>query len=82
MVLVRFFSHAGHMPIGGSAGEEGFGRVLKLIAIIDLSDRECLSSGEEAGQRGDNFAALLACAWFVDGVRDGTQNDGSFALDD
>ena len=62
MVLVRFFSQAGHMQIGGSAREEGFGTVLKLIVIIDLSDRECLFSEEEAGQRGDNFATLLAWA--------------------
>ena len=62
MVLVRFFSQAGHMQNGGSAGEEEFGTVLKLIVIMDLSDRECLLSGEEAGQRGDNFATLLACA--------------------
>ena len=61
MVLVRFFSHAGQMHVGGSAGEEALGMVLKLIVIIDLSDRECLFSGEEAGQRGDSFAALLAC---------------------
>ena len=50
------------MQNGGSAGEEGFGLVLKLIVIMDLSDSECLLSGEEAGQRGDNFATLLACA--------------------
>lgn len=62
MVLVRFFSQAGHMQDGGSAAEEGFETVVKLIVIIDLSDRECLLSGEEAGQRGDNFAALLASA--------------------
>ena len=82
MVLVRFFSQAGHMQNGGSAGEEEFGTVLKLIDIMDLSDRECLLSGEEAGQRGDNFATLLACAWFVDGVSDGTQKEGSVALAD
>ena len=61
-VLVRFFSHAGHMQGGGSAGEEGFGMFLKLIDIMDLSDRGCLFTGEEAGQRGDNFATLFACA--------------------
>ena len=62
MVFVRFFSHAGHMHVGGSAGEEALGMVLKLIMIMDLSDRGCLFSGDEAGQRGDNFAALLAWA--------------------
>lgn len=82
MVLVRFFSHAGHMHVGGSVGEEAFGMVLKLIVIMDLSDRECLFSVDEAGQRGDSFAALLACEWFVDGVRDGTQNEGSVGLAD
>lgn len=62
MVLVRFFSHAGHMQVGDSADEEAFGMVLKLMVIMDLSDKECLFSGEEAGQRGDNFATLLAWA--------------------
>ena len=62
MVLVRFFSQAGQMQDGGFADEEGLGTVLKLIVTMDLSDRECLLSGEEAGQRGDNFATLLACA--------------------
>ena len=81
-MLVRFFSQAGHTQNGGSTGEEGFGTVLKLIVIMDLSDRECLFSGEEAGQRGDSFAILLACAWFMDGVSDGTQNDGRVALAD
>lgn len=61
MVLVRFLSHAGHMHFGGSAGGEALGMVLKLIVIMDLSDRECLFSGEEAGQSGDSFAVLLAC---------------------
>lgn len=70
------------MRKGGSDGIEGFETVLKLIGIMDFSDRECLFSGEEAGQRGDNFATLLACAWFVDGVSDGTQNEGSVALAD
>ena len=50
------------MQGGGSAGEEGFGLFLKLIDIMVLSDRGCLFTGEEAGQRGDNFATLLACA--------------------
>ena len=62
MVFVRFFSHAGHMKVGGSAGEEALGMVLKLMLIMDLSDRECLFSGEEAGQRGDSFATLPAWA--------------------
>ena len=61
MVLVRFFSHAGHMQVEESACDEALGIFLKLIVIMDLSDRECLFSGEEAGQRGDSFAALLAC---------------------
>ena len=60
MVLVRFLSHAGHMQVGGSVAEEEFGMVLKLIGIMDLRDRECLFSGEEAGQRGDSFATLFA----------------------
>lgn len=50
------------MQDGGSVGEEGFGMVLKLIVIMDLSDRECLFSGEEPGQRGDSFATLLSRA--------------------
>lgn len=62
MVLVRFFSHAGHIKVEGSAGEEVLGIVVKLIVIMDFSDRECLFSGEEAGQRGDSFATLPACA--------------------
>ena len=62
MVFVRFLSHAGHMQIGGSVGEEGLGMVLKLIVMMDLSPRECLLSGDEAGQRGASFAALLSCA--------------------
>lgn len=62
MVFVRFFSHAGHMHVGGSDGEEALGMVLKLIVIMDLSDRECLFSEDEAGQRGSSFATLLACA--------------------
>ncbi len=82
IVFVRFLSHAGHIQDGGSADEEEFGMVLKLIVMMDLSDRECLFSGEEAGQRGDSFAALLACVWFIDGVRDGTQNEGSVGLAD
>ena len=82
MVFVRFFSHAGQMQVGGSVGAEAFGTVLKLIVIMDLRESECLFSGDEAGQRGDSFAALLACAWFVDGVRDGTQNEGSAGLAD
>lgn len=82
MTLVRFFSHAGHMHVGGSASEEALGMVLKLMVIKDLSDRECLFSGEEAGQRGDSFAVFLACEWFIDGVRDGTQKEGSVGLAD
>lgn len=70
------------MHKGGSDGIEEFETVLKLIEIMDFSDRGCLFSGEEAGQRGDSFATLLACAWFVDGVSDGTQNEGSVALAD
>ena len=82
MVLVRFLSHAGHMQDGGSAGEEGFGIVLKLIVMMDLSESGCLFSGDEAGQRGDSFATLLAYARLMDGVRDGTQNDGKVGLAD
>ena len=70
------------MHKGGSDDIEGLETVLKLIVIMDLSDRECLFSGEEAGQRGDSFTTLLACAWFVDGVSDGTQNEGSVGLAD
>ena len=61
-MLVRFFSHAGHMQGAGSADDEVFGMVLKLIVIMDFSDRECLFVGEEAGHKGDSFATLLACA--------------------
>ena len=61
MVLVRFLSQAGQMQVGGSAGEKALGMVLKLIVTMDLSDSECLFSGEEAGQSGDSFTALVAC---------------------
>ena len=82
MVLERFFSHAGQMHRGACAGDEGLGMVLKLMVMMDLSDRECLFAGEEAGQRGDSFAVLLACAWFNEGVSDGTQNEGRVGLAD
>ena len=62
MVLVRFFSQAGHIQVGGSDGEEALGIVLKLIVTRDLRDKECLFWGEEAGQRDDSFATLLVCA--------------------
>ena len=70
------------MQVEGSVGEDVLGMVLKLMVIMDLSDSECLFSEEEAGQSGDSFAALLACEWFVDGVSDGTQNEGSVGLAD
>ena len=82
MVLVRFLSHAEQMQFGDSAGEDALGMILKLMMIMDLSDSECLFSGDEAGQSDDSFAALLACGWLVDDVRDGTQNEGSVGLAD
>ena len=82
MVFVRFLSQAGHMHVGGSDGEEALGIVLKLIVTMDLRDKECLFWELEAGQRDVNFATLLVCAWFVDGVRDGTQNEGRVGLAD
>ena len=55
MVLVRFFSHAGHIRVGASGDDFGSGAVLKFIETRDFKDNECLFSGEEAGHRGDSF---------------------------
>ena len=48
------------------------------MVINDLSDRLCLFEGDEAGHKGFSFGGPAAARSFlVDGVRDGTQNDGS-----
>ena len=56
-VLLRFLSHAGHMRFGAS-DEVVLGLVLKCIVTSDLSDRECLFSGIEAGHSGDILTGL------------------------
>lgn len=80
MVLVRFLSHAGHISVGDSAEDLGFGIVLKFMVIRDLRDCECLFSGDDAGHNGESLSGLASCELFVDGVSDGTQKEGKVGL--
>ena len=82
MVLERFLSHAGQMILGVSPDDLASDMDLKLMAIKDLSERLCLVSGEDAGQRGDSFKDFVSRELFVDGVREGTQKDGRVGFAD
>ncbi len=70
------------MRFGGSVDALVFGAVLKLIVVKDLRERLCLVPGEDAGQSGDSFGGLASCELFVDGVSDGTQNEGRVGFAD
>ena len=58
-VLLRFLSHAGHMRLGAS-DEVALGLVLKCIVTSNLSDKECLFSGVEAGHSGEILTGLAS----------------------
>jgi len=77
MVLVRFLLHAGHIKLGGSEVDFEFGMVLKVMAMSDLRESGCLFSGDDAGHKGDNFGGLASFPLLVDGVSEGTQNEGN-----
>ena len=82
IVLLKFLSHAGQIKVGGSFDPFGLGFVLKLIVIKDLRDSECLFSGVDAEHNGDSFGGFALCELFMDGVSDGTQNEGKVGLAD
>ena len=44
----------------GASDEVVLGLILKCIVISDLSDRECLFSGVEAGHSGESLTGLAS----------------------
>lgn len=78
-VFERPFLHAGQT----SVEEEVASEVVNFMETRDFRDRECTIDDDEDGHKGESLAAL--CIEFVDfeeGVREGTQNDGSIGLED
>lgn len=54
---------------------------VKLTVISVLREYECSLSGGEAGHIGANFGGFCSGV-STDGVKEGTQNDGSFAFEE
>ena len=78
MVLLRALSQAGQIGEGASGNEGVVFEVLKLIITRDFKERECLFVGEEEGQRGGSLGgAEIGWSFLVEGVREGTQKEGS-----
>lgn len=67
---------AGQIKIKSSTGEVD-GVVLNVIETRVLSERGWLSVEEEAGHSGEGFVRRSGELWLFDGVKEGTQNDGS-----
>ena len=60
-----------------SREEPVFEVILKCMVTSDFRERLCLFSGEDAGQSGDNFAGFSSGRLLVEGVSEGTQNEGN-----
>lgn len=81
-VFERPFLHAGQISADVSAEEEAVSEVVNLMETRDLRDRECAIDDED-GHKGESLAALgKQLAVFEEGVREGTQNEGSVGLED
>lgn len=72
---MRPLLQAGHISVKSSR-EELDSAVLNFIETRLLSARGWLSGGEEAGHIGESFAGRSEELWLLDGVKEGTQNDG------
>ena len=79
-VFVRFLSHDGQIEPGGSVNNFDVAICLKLIVIKDLRESECLLLGNEAGHNGVSFGGFASFELFIEGVREGTQKEGSVGL--
>ena len=67
------------MVVDADACESG---VEKLIVTRVFSERVWVEEGEEPGQRGESFAVGLGLLVVVEGVRVGTQKEGSVVFED
>lgn len=82
-VFERPFLHAGQISVDGSTEEGVPSEVVNFMETRDLRDRGCASDDDEDGHKGESFPALgKEFAVFEDGVREGTQNEGSVGLED
>lgn len=80
-VLERPFLHAGQTSVDGS--EEVASEVVNFMETRDFRDRGCTIDDDEDGHKGESLAALcMEFVVFEEGVREGTQNDGSVGLED
>lgn len=81
-VFERPFLHAGQTSVDESA-EGVASEVVNLIETRDLRDRGCSIDDDEDGHKGESLAALgEGFVVFEEGVREGTQNEGSVGLED
>lgn len=82
-VFERPFLHAGQISVDEFTEEELVSEVVNLMETRDLRDRGCAIDDDEDGHRGESLAALgKEFVVFEDGVREGTQNEGSVGLED
>lgn len=82
-VFERPFLHAGQISADVSAVEEVASEVVNLMETRDLRDRGCAIDDDEEGHKGESLTALgKEFAVFEEGVREGTQNEGSVGLED
>lgn len=82
-VFERPFLHAGQISVDGLAEEEVVSEVVNLIETRDLRDRGCAVDDDEDGHKGESLATFgKEFVDFDEGVREGTQNEGSVGLED
>ena len=68
--------HAGHINAGASAELGDSLLVVNLTEMSVLRERGWVFVSDEAGQMGLNFKGFDDMWPFVEGVREGTQNEG------
>ena len=54
--------------------------LLNVTGTRVFRDKGCVSFSDDAEQIGDSFVGFVGSLSFVEGVREGTQKEGSFSL--
>ena len=71
---------AGQIMVGVLAEVDESLLLLNVTGMRVLRDKECVSFSDDAGHEGESFVGFVGNLSFVDGVREGTQKEGSFSL--
>lgn len=71
---------AGQIIVGVWVEDDESLLLLNVTGMSVLRDKGCVSFSDDAGHIGDSFVGFVGSLSFVEGVREGTQKEGSFSL--